>query len=512
MTIPSYATQLPLRFGTTEQFARVSDFLKANDFFEKSVCASMKVDHLWELGAPEPVDLSHRSEQFKMLLRLFTCQSMVPCDEVERGFGPEMLETFFSLGLLGTGEYGDDQIYAQVLLYPVAGFYMVSDRQSSPDGSKFKGPEDIVFPAIYEGTLRFLRVIPRNPGKNALDLCAGPGIAAFVLSRSCEHVVSADLTERASEFARFNRYLNNLSNVEIVRGDLYGPVAGQTFDRIVAHPPYVPAPQLSQIWRDGGATGEMLVRKVIEGLPAHLNPGGLLCMVSIGLDTREGSYEERVRNWLGAQQMDFDILFAWNSEKTPREILENLAAKGEYGPEEMQQIGDAFKMSQVVSVPYGVLYVRRRATGSGQKPWTERRKLSEETQGEDFEFAFTLHDLSLQSTFPDVLLNSRLTMAPGLRVTVSHTVEEGKLWPTEYVFKCERPFASEVRFDPILVPLATSFDGQRTALEIYEKLRSQDELPPGFELQHLTELVSKMIERGFLSLPEGSFQKKTHTA
>src|SRR5207247_2324413 len=91
-------------------------------------------------------------------------------------------------------------------------------------------------PAALAGPLRFVGVSGRSPVADALDLCAGTGIAALVLSRHVERVVAADITPRAAHFARFNALLNSRPNVEIAVGDLYDPVAGRTFDRIVAHP------------------------------------------------------------------------------------------------------------------------------------------------------------------------------------------------------------------------------------------------------------------------------------
>ena len=46
----------------------------------------------------------------------------------------------------------------------------------------------------------------------------------------------------------------------VVEGDMYAPVEGLTFDRIVTHPPYIPAKQTGLIFRDGGEDGEQIIR------------------------------------------------------------------------------------------------------------------------------------------------------------------------------------------------------------------------------------------------------------
>jgi len=55
--------------------------------------------------------------------------------------------------------------------------------------------------------------------EDALDLCAGSGIGAFVLSRHSKRAVSSDLTEARYQICGFNCALNNRDNVEAVASD-----------------------------------------------------------------------------------------------------------------------------------------------------------------------------------------------------------------------------------------------------------------------------------------------------
>jgi len=38
----------------------------------------------------------------------------------------------------------------------------------------------------------------------------------------------------------------------------------------------LPSLSIETIWRDGGMTGELIVKRIIEGLPHHLREGGTL--------------------------------------------------------------------------------------------------------------------------------------------------------------------------------------------------------------------------------------------
>lgn len=498
--------QTPVNIGTADQFACVRSALQTANFDEETVLRTLKMEDMSDIGSIDlrTVDFSETDAQFELFVNLFLFLRSMPRKELECLVAPDTLKAFFSLGLVGSGGSANDDCYSRVLLYPVMGFLMASDRYTNHDGSPFVAPPDIVFPAIYSGTLRFLQLLPLSPAENALDLCAGPGIGAFVLSRFAKRAVSSDITVRATQFAVFNRYLNDLTNVEVVCGDLYEPVMGQTFDRIVAHPPYVPSATDITIWRDGGATGERLVRRIISEVPSYLRPGGFFCIVSLGLDTKEGRFEERVRKWLKESGDAFDIIFASTDDrKTPREVLRNLAEReGGIGPEERQALEVTFAEAGIINMPKGALVMRRHEPTDRREGWTLRTSLSTVTNGADFERTFIEHPRFQDDNFVKTLVHSHPRLAPRLEVTATHVVYEGALVPAQFIFETDKPFNISVQMDGWTVPLIAQFDGKSTPLQIYEQARADGEMPEDFGLDDFNTLVARMIERGFLTLPE----------
>jgi SAM-dependent methyltransferase len=496
----SFLDQIPLRIGTPEEFDRVAKTLRDAHFDEETLCRSLNLKDMSDVGGISEIraDAPGMSPQLNVLIRLFLSLSLVARSEVESVFDEETVESFVSLGLLGTGEFGQDEYYATVLFYPVAGFWIASDRLTLPGCAGYDAPPDIVFPAIYIGTLQFLRLLPRGVGSDALDLCAGTGIAAFVLSRSNTHSVSVDITERATQFSLFNSTLNKCTNVEVARGDLYEAVKGRKFDRIVAHPPYVPSVGLNTIWRDGGATGEFLVRKIIQGLPEHLRNGGMFACLTQGLDTKEGNFEERVRDWLKESADEFDVVFVCEIERTTKQVLDLLSRKdtllGEF-----KEVQAELEREKTVSLPYGALFIRRGAT-AGRKPWTVRKKLSEVTDGADLEATFVMYDHLSEPGFSLGLLEATPRLAPRLEVKVTYVVDEGALAPAQFLFETDKPFSLRVKFDEWMVPLLTGFDGKSKVADVYEKARSEGEIPGEFRLEDFAVLVSRAIEGGFLQL------------
>jgi len=488
----------PLKIGTREEFARVAHALREVSFDEETICRAFHLNDMSDVGRLRIADVDQAgiSYQLQVMVRLFLSLKLVPRSDVEQAFDEITISSFLSLGLLAREESGEN-FYATVMLYPVHGLLIASDRGVSFDGSPLTGMAELVFPAVYEGTLQFLQLLPELDG-DALDLCAGTGIGAFVLARRYRRAFSLDVSPRASQFARFNQALNAYENVQVLQGDLYQPVTGQTFDCIVAHPPYVPSLTIETVWRDGGVTGDLFVRRIIEGLPQYLREGGCAMMITQGVDTKAGRFEERAHQWLGDQADEFDIIFASDKERSLSEVLQLLFKKGTDPAAAI--LNEEFERAGVVNMPYGALFIRRVKGSPNRKSWIIRPKLSSESTGADFQATFALHDRVSLPDFAVDLVQAKPQLAPHLEITVRHVVHEGSLVPAEYVFGAERPFTKRAQFDPWAIPLFTRFDGCATVGEIYEAGREEGEMPEAFRLEDFVLLVTRSIEAGFLIL------------
>lgn len=78
--------------------------------------------------------------------------------------GVQVLSDFLAIGLLRPAKKSPTALVCPVWLYPVEGFLVASDRCDDPDGDSFTPAADIVFPAIYAGTLRYLKLLPEVHG------------------------------------------------------------------------------------------------------------------------------------------------------------------------------------------------------------------------------------------------------------------------------------------------------------------------------------------------------------
>jgi SAM-dependent methyltransferase len=507
----------PLRLDNPNARATVRSWLIEAQFGEANVCRALGVEEMSDFHSvtPETADRDADGPLLPLLIRLFLFSLPVPRTAVEEIIGPEVLAAFAALGLLRLGDFTVGQErgewwYAPVMLYPVGGFLIASDRHDSPDGSPFVPPADIVFPAIFAGTLRFLRLLPSGPIEAALDLCSGSGIAAMVLGRTAGRAVAADITARATHFAHFNRLLNDCRNVEVAQGDLYTPVAGETFDWIVAHPPYVPALDDTMIYRDGGATGESIVRGCVEGLPGHLRPGGIFLALCAGWDTDAGAFEERARGWLGEARDEFDMLFAVGNEKSPRDFVNEWAAhRDEAARGEIGRWDAVFDRIGARSQVYGALAMRRRLvtpdTGSTARPArTARYVLSAATDAACFAWMFRWRDWTAEKRAAAALSGAigdlRLRLPATMRVVVTHAVTDGILAPSRFVVESSRPFLATTRVDAWMAALLNRFDGERPARAVYEREHAAGLLPDSFGPDDFADLIERFIERGYLEI------------
>jgi release factor glutamine methyltransferase len=119
------------------------------------------------------------------------------------------------------------------------------------------------------------------------DLGTGSGAVALAIKqhRPAARVVAVDASAAALEVARRNAARHGLE-IELRQGHWLGPLAGETYDVIVANPPYVAAgdPHLADLRFEpgdalvSGPNGLDAIREIVAAAPSHLVPGGWLLL------------------------------------------------------------------------------------------------------------------------------------------------------------------------------------------------------------------------------------------
>jgi len=479
---------LPLRLGAPEQFQTVRELLQRAEFTEPAICKRLGIAAFTKFGterqiAPEMVTA------FDCLVRLFLNCVAVKRDRVLQVLGSGEVDALEDLGLL-VADAGT--LVSPVGLAPTRGLWLVSDK----GGELGTLAGDVVYPAILENTQEFLSIIPDSPCNAFLDLGAGTGVAALMAARGfARHAWASDITPRAAHFAEFNRRLNGLENATSLEGDLYEPVQGMQFDRIVTHPPYVPVANPTCVFRDGGDDGEQIVRRIVQGLPQHLAPGGRFYALTLVSD-REGSpAESRVRSWLGDVHEEFDVAIVADTAREPFDFIGRAMQKGTHYPQELQYWSTLFRRLSVKYLVYGCIVVQRHETK--REPFTLRLQKGRSSTPVETEWALRWNTAA-GVVGTEQLLASRLRVSPELNLAVLHRVREGSLVPEEFLLRVNYPFDAECRCPRWCAGLVAACDGSRTAAETLDVLKTNGVVASGTDATEFADVIRVLLGSGFL--------------
>jgi ribosomal protein L3 glutamine methyltransferase len=140
-------------------------------------------------------------------------------------------------------------------------------------GEMMAGPESDGLFGVGEGTL----VDAPDDIRKILELCTGSGCLAIIAADlfPLAQVDAVDISEDALKVAERNVADYGMQGrIGLLKGDLFAPVTGRTYDLIIANPPYVAAevvktfppeyaaePTLAHL---GGTDGFDLVRRIIR--------------------------------------------------------------------------------------------------------------------------------------------------------------------------------------------------------------------------------------------------------
>ncbi len=153
------------------------------------------------------------------------------------------------------------------------------------------GRQFVVWPGVFNPSVfrtgRFLAEFvartpllehPRDEGRTALDMGTGCGVLAIFAALRGYHVTAVDVVPEAASCARANAILNRIEDkVTVLAGDLFAPVAGQTFDVVLfSLPKFRGQPQtiFEQSWRSPD-----VIDRFAAGLPLVLKTGGVALFV-----------------------------------------------------------------------------------------------------------------------------------------------------------------------------------------------------------------------------------------
>lgn len=337
---------------------------EANGYDADGVLRLLGDDAHAALGRSEPVPVrnaSRGSGALGVLVRLFLLVDDCPEAEVAEAIAPLSVTDAIAAGIVvRTGSTVRTLLDIRPLDAGHGTRWIVSD----PDGSMrvADSAADHVL-GVGQASLSLLRGTPTSPVSSVLDVGTGCGVQAVHACGYADRVTATDISPRSMDLAAATMALNGL-DVELLHGSWFEPVAGRTFDRVVANPPFVVGrAEVRHSYRDSGLDLDGASALMIGQAPQYLTPGGTAAILASWVHVRGEDWRARVASWLPEHGVD-----AWVVERDvadPALYVGTWMRDGGLDPRDpeaapvAQSWLDHFAAADVEGIGFGFVYLRK---------------------------------------------------------------------------------------------------------------------------------------------------------
>ena len=496
MTLPASETSLFV-FPAPDELHRLREILERARYTDSGVLEALGVKDfpsIRESDTPLLLRRTNGGTPLETLIRLFLIE--VPCalQDIQRAVQPISVETLAGAGLV---EITGSSVTTAVKLLPFRNLFLAFD---SPRRLQTSNRHDYVM-GIGSSTLTLATLTVRRHARSTLDLGTGCGTQALLAAPHSDQVLAVDRNPRAVQLATFNARLNGLSNIECREGDFFEPVRGETFDLVVANPPFVISPEQRYIYRDGGMEADQVCRSIAHQVPHFLNEGGYCQILCNWVHLQGQDWQGRLAGWFEGSGCDVWVMRSetrdaatyastWirhTERDEPEAFHERFATWMTY----YEQLG-------IEAVSAGVITMRR---SSGRPNWYRAEDGPEKMLGpcgESVARGFELRDFLDTVRDDSALLEARLRVSPDLRLHRQSEPSPGGWLDVSTNLHLGRGLAYSGTIDPYVANLVVGCDGRRPLRELLAGTaaslgRSEAEIAPAFCV-----VVRGLIERGFL--------------
>lgn len=481
---------------------------------------------LWGVAADEALGRGHalpaRREvagsrsAVAVLARLFFLGGEVAVDEADAALPTTTVDGAQRLGLARSV---DGTVVPLVLIRPQAyvdehgagEWWIASDLDESVRSGPL--PADHVL-GVGGASLTLAGLQLPTPAGRVLDLGSGCGIQALRARRDSPEVTATDISEAALRFTRLNALINGVEGIRTVRGSLFAPVGDEVFDRIVSNPPFVITPRGADVtayeYRDGGLTGDALVRHIVTEVGVHLTPGGTAQLLGNWeyVDGRDGLH--RVRDWVAESAVPLDAWVIERDRMDPIAYAELWIRDGGTVPgtpefESMLAAWlDDFEKRGVREVGFGYILLRRAGEGGASLSRFERVAGtigSNAALGMHLAESLRAHDRQAQLNDED-LAASVLVVAGDVTEARHHL--PGAEDPSVIELRQGGGFGRALAVDPALAALVGASDGDLPVGRLIGAIAELLEVDAERLREDLLPRVRGLLDDGFLAFADGT--------
>ena len=466
-------------FGGTIAALRSEDAKRFRDILKAAGYTESRLNETLGTSVPTPAhheqsrlitELAEGGSPFHLLARLFFLGTSVENDEVEAVLPNWFIRTCVDCGLLlieGTS------FRPVALVVPVGNVYLASDLHltvSQDDGS--------YVPTVSQPALHMRSLAIGKPMGRMLDLCGGFALHGILSSRYCDQVVTTDLNPRAREFAAFNAALNGCENVKAVTGNLFQAVQGEQFDLILSNPPFVISPEDLATFRDSPYELDGFVQQMLAEAPGFLTEGGVLQTICEWVEFEGQDWQERLTGWFQGNGCDAWILTANRqlpSTYARGRLRETTSDETELAARQ-DQWEQAFRDRNVKAIHGGFIFLRRRQ-GSNWFDVTQIAKAVDRPIGDAISQGFENRDLVFRKDNDQALLESRLSVANGLRQVANSHWEDHSWHPDSITLHLDKGLPVTIGVDDQIRSLIETFNGGTVRRASPPKIRPTNRNP-----------------------------------
>jgi len=432
-------------------------------------------------------------DPLNLLTRWFVIGEPVPENTAKQAIPPDILRLLAQTGLLALA--GND-LAGTVMFTPFEQFWIATDTYARLAAGT--GEDDVLM--INSTTLFLMNLSIRTPCRSLLDLGTGCGVVAIVsATHYAEQVTATDLTSRAAAFARFNSWLNETGNVEVLTGDLFQPVAGRKFARILSNPPFYVTPTSRRVFAENPFELDGFCRNLVKQAPACLEEGGFLQMLCEWPEIEGQPWEERLAEWFEGSGCDAVVFEGGNYDPVryaqARLPVVTAPAAKEIEYERFSEWVDYYNFKRVKTIHAGFLTLRRR---SGHN-WVHFERCASEPSlpsGEAILRRFTVRDRPLTDS---QILGGKFRIADG--VQLRHVVEfGGKEWRVSPRVQMAQTSGLQLLHDltPEVADFVANLDGRKVFRELVDNLAREAPVPREKVQAECLALLRRLLDRGFV--------------
>lgn len=494
---PAHNSAPLFAFADADDYQRLRDLLAEAGFLDESVLDAIGVSDLPSLESDHPLllDRTAGGSVLHTLIRLFLMEMPVEADTFVQAIQPMSADSWLQAGLVRRHGH---QVAATVKLLPFRNLILAFDLPAllqTPQRSQY-------VMGIGGSTITLSQLTIRSHSRHTLDLGCGCGVHAFLAAPHSSRVAAVDLNPRAVQLAAFNARLNNISNIDCLQGDFFGPVAERKFDLIISNPPFVISPETRFIYRDGGMEADSVSRGIAREAPGYLQEGGF-CQILCNWAQKDGSdWQQQLAQWFVGTGCDVWVM---RSESlSPAAYASKWIRHTEFSDEETEfsqrfhQWLDYYERLGIESFGAGLITMRRRASGPNWFRADESPERMIGPCGEHIARGFALQDFLETMREDRALLACRLKYSPDLRLEQQFTPSEQGWQVTGSAIHLAKGLAFRGNSDTFMANLMIHCDGRKTLQELLPDMAAALKAEPAKLAPLVCRLIRQLVEQGFL--------------